>query len=114
MKKFLKWVVISATISFLITGVYYFIDFNLAGWFAHDLQFMIIPGFICIGIAVRLYSIGSVTSTEFFHINSASFKDRRDEMVEQNRVNDSRIPVMLALLLVGTLQLLLGFTIFNG
>lgn len=114
MKKFLIYFFILIFISALLTLIYCLLDFKLTGWFAQDMQFMVIPGLICIAVTARLFQKGSVTSNTFTHLNSSSFEEHQQTVINNDTKFNSRIPIMLAFLSVGVIQLILGFTLFNN
>lgn len=114
MKKFLLYFISSILVSIILTVLYSVLDFKLTGWFYNDKQFILITGFLCIANAIRYTQHGAIGSNNVIHVNSTSFEDHHKEMISKDRYFDSRLPVTLAFIFSGIVQLIVGIVVFGA
>ncbi|MGL1893676.1 MAG: hypothetical protein OCD02_18700 [Spirochaetaceae bacterium] len=113
MKRFLKYFVIATIISMLITLIYWFIDYELAGWFTYKIQFMMIPGFVCTISGFWFFQNGSMNTNSVIHVNSTSFSDHQQSVINNKDDYSSKIPLIIALLSSGIIQIVIGFLLYK-
>lgn len=113
MIKYLKIVILTLLITFLLTSIYFFIGFEFTNLFYNKLQITMIPGIIYIVIAIRSFTGVSVSGNkEGLYVASRSkIQIQEDRDNYRNAADKEQNMKKLAYLTSGIIQLIFGILI---
>lgn len=113
MVQFVKILTITLLITALLTGIYFFISFEIPELFNNKLQFSLIPGIIYTFISLKMIAGGETNSRpDGLYLSKTLNNQTQEERINSNNIQDlESMLIKLAYLTSGVIQIIFGILI---